>query len=460
MTPDERRRLILSGPILPTVVAFAAPNVMTVLAQFAVSVADGWFIGQLGTVALAAMALVFPTQMALTMMSAGAMGGGVSSSVARALGAGDRERASAAATHAIVIALGMSALFAVVFVGFGRQVYGLLGGSGAALEGALTYAHTLFLGCGAVWLANTLASILRGSGDMRTPSVALLGAAILQIPLSGALTLGIGGFSLGVAGPPAAMVATFTLSALWMGWRLTRAKAPVRLRLTGVALRWAAFRDILKVGAIACVVVVLTNATIMVVTGLIGRGGDAALAGYGAGSRLEYLMIPVAFGVGAAMTSMVGANVGARQYARAQRIAWTGAMIAGVVAALIGGVAALFPDLWLGLFTRDAAALEQGRLYLRTVGPVYGLFGMAMALYFASQGTGEMVWPVIANLARIVTVIGLGLLALDVFKLGPQALYVCVAAGICAFAAALAFSTTRRAWRPDLFATRTSRPAS
>ena len=132
-------------------------------------IADGWFVGRLGTAELAALALVFPAQTTLQMMSAGAMGGGVASSVARALGSGDRGRAEDAAAHALAIAAVMTVLFAVVFVGFGRPLFGALGGSGAALEGAVAFSTVMFLGCGAHWLANTLASILRGTGDMHSP---------------------------------------------------------------------------------------------------------------------------------------------------------------------------------------------------------------------------------------------------------------------------------------------------
>jgi hypothetical protein len=113
------------------------------------------------------------------------------------------------------------------------------------------------------------------------------------------------------------------------------------------------------------------------------------------------MLIPISFGIGAALTALVGTNIGARQFRRAQRLAWAGALMAGAIAAAIGIVVAIWPDLWLGLFVSDARVLASGRHYLSIVGPVYGLFGLAMALYFASQGTGEMVWPVAANLARI-----------------------------------------------------------
>jgi putative MATE family efflux protein len=448
MSPSERRQMMLAGPIIPTILMLAAPNALSVAMQSLVAVTDAWFVGQLGTVELAALALVFPTQMTLGMMSAGAMGGGISSSVARALGSGSRAGAEAAAAHAIAIALGMSVLFAVVFVGFGRQIFGALGGSGAALDGAVAFANVLFLGCIAQWMSNSLASILRGTGDMKTPSYTLLVAGFLQIPLTGALTLGwFGAPKMGVVGPAAASVISFGFAALFLAWRLLAGKAAISLHWPKGGFVWPAFRDILKVGAIACVVVVLTNGTVLIVTGLVGRAGDAAIAGYGIGSRLEYMLIPIAFGVGAALTALVGTNIGAKQYARAQRLAWTGALMAGAVAAVIGFTVALFPDLWLGLFTADQKVLASGRTYLSIVGPFYGFFGIAMALYFASQGTGEMIWPVAANLSRITVAVGGSLLALDVLGWGVQGLFGFVALGIVLFATVLAFSTTRPAWR-------------
>ena len=439
--------MMLSGPIVPTILTLAAPNVLNVAMQSLVSISDAFFVGQLGIVDLAALALVFPSQMALGQMSAGAMGGGISSSVARAMGSNNRAAAEAAAAHGLAIAIGMAALFAIAFVGFGRPIFGALGGSGAALERAISFANVLFLGCLAHWISTSMASVLRGTGDMKTPGLALVAGSALQIPLTGALTLGWFGLpQLGIQGPAAAAVICFTLSAVWMLTRLIGPKATVRLSWPVGGFHRKSFNDILKVGLVACLVVILTNGTVLLVTGLIGRAGDAAIAGYGIGSRLEYMLVPISFGIGATLTALVGTNIGARQFARARTVAWSGALMAGAIAATIGLVVAIWPDLWLGLFTRDAGALAAGRTYLSIVGLAYGFFGLAMALYFASQGTGEMVWPVVANLARIVVAAGGSLLALDVLGWGTTGLFFFVAMGIVSFSAILAFSTTRPAW--------------
>jgi putative MATE family efflux protein len=439
----DRRTLMLEGRVVPTIALLAAPNVLNVSVQSLVLIADGWFVGKLGTTELAALALVFPAQTTLQMMSAGAMGGGVASSVARALGAGDRERAEEAAAHALAIAAVMTVLFALVFAVCGRPIYAAMGGSGAALDGAMSFAWVLFLGCGVHWLGNTLASILRGTGDMHSPGLALVTTAIFQIPLCGALTLG----GLGIAGPAAAAVISYGVAALWILRPILQGRAAIRLSWPAHGFRWAAFADILKVGGMSCIVVLLINGAVLVVTGLIGRAGDAALAGYGIGSRLEYLLSPLTFGVGAALIAMVGTNKGARQFARARRVAWTGSLMAGAVTGLIGAVVALWPDLWLDLFSRDPAALDAGRLYFQIVGPTYGLFGIGMALTFASMGVGDVTWPTAGTLARFVFTVAGGLLTLDVLGWGAAGIYGCVAGGILIYSLLLAISTTRVAWQ-------------
>ena len=213
-----RAQRILEGPVVPTLARLAAPGAVLALFQTAVSIADTAFVGRLGTEALAGLALVFPLVMLLQMTSAGAMGGGVASAVARALGGGREEAARRLVAHGLIIALAAGLAFTLLLLGLGTSLYALLGGQGEALAQALAYSHVLFAGAVGVWLANTLASVLRGSGNTLAPAVALAAAALVQIPLSGALTLGWGPFPrLGIAGAALAYVAAFLVASLIMG---------------------------------------------------------------------------------------------------------------------------------------------------------------------------------------------------------------------------------------------------
>ncbi|HYL90994.1 MAG TPA: MATE family efflux transporter, partial [Burkholderiales bacterium] len=401
---------LLSAPVLPTVLRLSAPGLLLVAFQSMVSIGDTYFVGRLGTAPLAGLALVFPLVMLLQMTSAGAMGGGISSAIARSLGAGDAARARRLVLHALLIALGMAAAFTLLVLAFGPALYRLLGGQGESFANALAYSNILFGGAITVWLANTLASVLRGKGDMLIPALALIGAAIVQVPLSGMLVLGAGPAfipvpRLGIAGAGIAYVLAFGLAAVPMAVAVFRPASSLRPRHADFVLEKRLFADILRVGGLSVLNAFVTVTTAVALTGFVGRFGPAALAGYGVGVRLELLQIPLVFAVGQALVVLVGTNIGAGNVARARRIAWLGALLAGGICLVIGWTAALFPLGWVGLFSTDAAVLEVGARYLHIAAPFYPLLGVNVALYFASQGAGQMLMPVLAGMARLVIVL-------------------------------------------------------
>jgi putative MATE family efflux protein len=408
---DARTRMLLEAPIARTLLRLAAPNVLVMVVQASVGLIETYFVGKLGTDALAGVTLVFPVVMLMQMMSAGAMGGGISSAVARTLGAGRRGDADALALHALAIAVLFGIVFTVLVLGGGRWLYAAMGGSGASLDAALVYSNVIFAAAILVWIFNSLANVIRGTGNMAVPAwITCIGAAAL-IPISPALIFGWGPLPrLGVAGGAVAVVVYYALGSIALAAYLRSGRSLVRLRIA--ALRWALFRDILRVGAVAAIITVGTNLTIAITTGLVGRFGAAAIAGYGTGSRLEYLLVPLVFGFGGPLVAMVGTSIGAGRRDRALRTAWIGAFIAAAITEAIGLWAAAFPQVWLTLFDTDPAMLEVGAQYLRAVGPLYGLFGLGMALYFASQGAASLRWPLVANIARLIIAAGGGWLAL------------------------------------------------
>jgi putative MATE family efflux protein len=429
-------------------VGLAAPNVAVTVVQSSVTVADAYFVAALGADALAGLALVFPLVMLMQMMSAGGMGGGVSSAVARALGAGRRADADRLVVHATALAAGFGLAFTLAVLLGGEALFRLLGGRDGALEAAVAYTRPAFGGALAPWLFNTLANVLRGTGNMAVPAALAVGAALVQIALCPALVHGWGPLPrLGVAGAGAAMVVAFGLAAAGAAAYLASGRALVRLRPERLALTWPLFKEILRVGVPAVVTNVTANATVLLLTGLVGRFGTAALAGYGLGTRLEYIQIPLVFGMGGALVAMVGTNVGAGRRVRAERIAWTGAGLAAAVTGAIGLTAAVLPGAWLGLFSDEPAVVAAGAGYLRVVGPTYGFFGAGLALYFASQGAGRLTWPVVASVSRLVVASAGGWAALAWLGGGLGALYVAMAASLVVFGAINAAALRAGAWR-------------
>ncbi len=408
---NPRTQRLLAGAIVPTLLSMAWPNILVMVAQASTGLIETWFVSRLGTDALAGMALVFPGFMMMQMLSAGAMGGGISSAIARALGGRRKDDANALVLHALVVNALLGLVFSGLFLAFGPALYRSMGGRDGSLEAALAYSNVVFAGNIVVWTMNALASAIRGTGNMLVPSLAICCGVALLIPVSPLLIFGYGpipGF--GIAGGGLAVVGTNLVVMTVLAVYLLGGRALVRPVLA--RLRWPLFADILRVGGVGAISTLQTNLTIGLTTALVGAAaGPDAVAGFGTGSRLEYLLVPVVFGLGAPLVALVGTNIGAGQKDRALRIALTGSAVAFGLTETIGLLAAFWPEAWLGLFGHDPAMLATGTAYLRTVGPTYGFFGLGLSLYFASQGAGRLFWPLFAGLLRLIVAVGGGWLA-------------------------------------------------
>jgi putative MATE family efflux protein len=442
---DPRTSALLRGPIVPLLLRMAWPNVVVMLAQASTGLIETFWVSRLGTDALAGMALVFPGVMLMQMISAGSLGGAISSAVARALGARRTADADALVLHALIVNVALGVLCSALALAFGPELYRALGGRGGSLAAALAYSNVVFAGNVLLWTMNALASAVRGTGNMLVPALVVCAGVVILVPLSPLLIFGIGPFpALGIAGGGVAMVLTFAGGAAVLAWYVLSGRSVVRIRLQRPRRRL--FGDILGVGAVATVSSVQTNLTIGVTTALVATvAGPAGVAGYGTGARLEYLLIPLVFGLGAPLVALVGTNIGAGQPQRALRIAFVGGALAFGMTEAIGIAAAVWPRAWLGLFGSDPGMLATGSAYLRAVGPCYGFFGLGLALYFASQGAARLGLPLLAGFVRLVIAIGGGWLALRLTG-APLGLFCAVAAGMLAYGIIVTAAVRSGSW--------------
>ena len=446
--PAPAKNALLDRPILPTLLSLAWPNVIALSASTCVVIAETSYIGRLGVESLAAMALVFPCVILTMTMSGGAMGGGVASAIARALGAGDVERASTLAAHALLIGLGFGLTFMLGMLIFGPQLLELLGGRGNVLAQAIAYTQIFFGGAVAPWLMNTMAGILRGTGNMKLPSLMMLSSAVCQIILGGTLGLGLGPIpQFGMRGVAAGSLTAYLISIAVMSWYLFSGRSRVVPKIFGLKIQWAMFFDILKVGAISCFSPLQSVLTISIFTHMLASFGTEILAGYGIGARLEFLLTSVSFAVGIASVPMIGMSVGAGRIARARRVAWTAGCVSFVA---VGGIAtfiAIFPDVWVNLFTDDASVRDASHRYLSTAAPMYAFIGLASSMYFSSQGAAKVVGPVMAQTARLLF-IGSGGWWLSTHNATAQDFFVLASASMVVLGVLSCLSVILTRWGP------------
>ena len=443
---DARTRLLLEGPIVSTLLRLAAPNLVVNVVLIAVTTAvDAHFVGRMGPNALAGLSLVFPLIMLMQQMANATMGGAVASAVARAIGAGRHADASALVIHAIVVAAGMAAIFATVLLLGGPAIYTLMGGKGESHAAALEYSNAIFAGAFAYWMLSTLTSIVRGAGQAAILAVVYLGAEVLHILLVPALVFGLGPLPpLGITGAGVATVVSFTASSLMLMWYIASGRTAIKLSLRGARLDRRLFADILYVGAPMSLQPILNSFALVVLTGFAGTLGAAQLAGFGVSVRLEYLVYPLAFSLGAGVIAMVGTNIGAGNMSLAGHVAWTATALAAAVTGCFGLIGFVAPDVWSGFFTSDSDVHIFAAKYLSIACLAFPFLGVALTLASAFQAAGRPMWPILGVATRALVVVVGAWIAIRFANAGFVGIAMAAASGLVVYGISLiiAFRST------------------
>jgi putative MATE family efflux protein len=435
---------LLHGPMLKTLVQLAVPTVAVLFMSSALAVAETYFVSTLGVQAIAAASLVVPFIMLMNMVSSGGIGGGVSSAVARARGAGLPEEAESLVWHAVVIAVVAGVIFTITAWLAGPVLYRALGGSGRTLQLTLQYSNILFGGAIIFWILVLLQSALRGAGEVKIPALIMLGGVVLSLALSPGLILGwLGLPRLGVPGAGVAQVMSngVALSVLVVYMRSSRASLPLKRH----ALRQDHFRAILGVGLPSTLNAIMSILSIAALTAAAGTCGLPAIAGYGIASRLELLLIPVMFGFGTAVITVVGTSLGAGDLIRARHAALVNAVFVAGLVEVVGLVVAFMPRLWIFLFSSDPAVTAVASNYLQQVGPVYAFIAITTELYFAGQGARRIGWPLTAGAVRLSAALAAAT-AVVLYQISLAFAFGIVAAGAVASGSISVFGFARVKW--------------
>jgi Na+-driven multidrug efflux pump len=412
---DSRTRGLLEAPLLRTLMKLAAPNAAVMVTQISIPLVEIYFIAKISIDALAGVSEVFPVLSLVGAISQGAVGGGVVSAIARTLGSGQRSEANNLVWYTVGIAVSLGLVTTAIVLSLGSVFYAAMGGRDLSLSSALTYSNLIFAGAVLIWLFNLLLAAIRGTGNLIMPLIVVCGGALLLLPLLPVLILGFGPIpGLGVTGGAIGILTYYAAGCLALITYLWGHRGVLAPRARPPMLRLRPIWEILRVGGMSALVSASTNITLATITGFVGAHGVAALAGYGAGSRLEFMLVSLSYGIGGPAGILIGTNIGAGNTDRALRVAWMGTLIAVLTAEAIGLAVAFWPMVWLGAFSRDPSVIAVGSEYLRTVGPFFGFFGMGYALYCAGQGTGRMGWPATGALVRAAIAVTGGALALRV----------------------------------------------
>lgn len=427
---------LLTAPVPSAIIWLAVPNLVVVAIQVGLSILDTAWVGALGVEPLAGLSLVYPLYALVHMLSVGGMGAGVAAVVARSVGS--RIPLAHVVSATVVLSLAIGGIFAVVMIGGGHSIFEAMGGKAKTLDQALTYSTVVFAGAPAFVLFNMLANVFRGGGNTFFPSAVFATGAVVHAGLSPALTFGLGPLPrLGIAGPAVSAVLFYGIGALVLLVTLAR-NSTLRPSIRARHRIRPSLVSILRIGLVASINTLQTNLAFFALTGFAASISTTTLAAYGLCARLEYLLNPLAFSIGQAMIAVVGANIAANNRGRAKRAIVVGSLIATALTASVGVIVALAPDLWLRMFTSDAAVRAVGADYFALVGPAYLFLGLGVALYSSCLAASEVAWPFLANLVRLVVVVFGGWILL---QWHAAALFIVAPIGLLLFAGAMAMGT-------------------
>lgn len=407
------------------VLQLALPTTIVMAVAAVSNVSYTWFVSRLGVDAIAAVSLVFPISLLAVTVMGGGIGSGSAAAVARALGGGRRELAAASAGHALVLSVLIGAAFGLLVVPLAPQLFALMGARGRVLDDAVTFARIVFGGAFVTFVGGMFDSVLRGEGNARVPAIWATTSLALQIVVTPLLMFGAGW---GLPGAALAMILCQGLATLPRAWFVFSGRGVVRPALPR-HVGFAPTRDILRVGLPAALSTSIAYLGTLILTGVVARIGEPQLAAFGLGTRLDFVLLSFAFGFGSAVLTLVGLAVGAGRPEQASRyVRAAGVFTVAILGA--GGVAlAIWPRLWLGLFTHDAAVLEAGAAYFAVVGPSYPFLGVSMVLAFAFQGLGRATAPMVLMAVRVALVLTGAIVVTRGLGMGAGAVFVVIAAG-------------------------------
>lgn len=395
---------LTEDPIGRSIYSLMWPMLVGMLAMMSYSIADIYFIGRLGTMELAAVAFTFPVNFIVGAMALG-LGIGTSSVASRLFGAGERDEIQRITTHSLLLAVAAGLVIVLVGLSTIEPVFKLLGADDTTLPMIERYMRIYYLGGVFTVVPMIGSSVLRASGDAKTPMKIMAISAIFNIILDPILIFGLfGAPRLELEGAAIATVlanvgtATAAFSIIYFRDHLIRFRAS-QLRL--ISDSW---KRILHVGIPSMTSSMVAPLTTAFITWQVAQFGQEAVAGFGVASRLEALSLLLLMSLSGAVTPFVGQNFGAGNYERVRdgvKFASRFSIIYGVTVAAFLFIASSFI---IGLFTDDPGANAAASMHLHLVPWSYGFLGLSMTSVGAFNAIGKPMPAMLVSLSRTIGV--------------------------------------------------------
>lgn len=413
------RKDLTTGSLMRTILTTSMPMIAALLLQTAFNVVDAIYVGRLSAEAIAAVSLAFPI-MFFVFAIAGGIGVGATSLISRYIGAKEIEKADNVAEHALLVGGVLSIVFTALGLIFGKELVLMMGGK-ELLELSLSYLNVIFIGTFFLIIFAIANSILRGEGDTKTPMVQMIVATLVNIVLD---PIFIFGLDMGVKGAAIATVIANIVGFTMAVYGLTREKSSIRIRPKDFKFDFSIVKEIFKIGVPSSLLQVSMSISLFVMTRIVSYFGSYAIAAFGISFRLDSIAILPALGLMMSVIPIVGQNVGAKKFERAEKTTYIVATMAAVFTGVVGLIFFAFPTMFISIFNTHTEVINYGVEYLRIVPLAYAFIGIGISINGAFLGAGEPLPALITTLLRvIILVIPLALIFAFVFDMGMEGIW-------------------------------------
>ena len=382
---------LTEGSILRALVKLSIPLILTNILQTAYNLTDTFWVGRLGSEAVAAVSLAFPIVFMIISLGSGmAIAGSIL--VAKRYGAKDADAVAHISTQTFFSVLSISLLLAFLGYWIAPVLVGMMKVEPAVYDDAVAYLKITFLGLPPLFIYLTFQSLMRSIGNVKLPFYIVLSTVLLNLALDPLFIFGWDDIvpAAGVKGAAIATVGTQILSALIGLYILFRGKQGIKIRLSDYRPDFSLVKELFKLGFPVSIEQVSRALGIFMMVLLVTHFGTMVLASYGIGSRiLSFIIIP-AFGLGMATSTLVGQNIGAKQYDRVKKTLQLSLKIAFGTLTVIGLLLFVFAEEVATFFIPgDTATIKESAVFIKSLSVSFGFLGILIVLMGAFRGAGK-----------------------------------------------------------------------
>ena len=392
---DINKAELLQGPVGKTLISLAMPMAFGIVSIILFTVVDTLYIGQLGAKPLAAMGFTFPISYIVMSIAMG-LSTAISSIIARAVGAGYQLKVQHLTTEGLGLAILIITFLSLIGLTNLNTIFSLMGAQGEILNLISDYMIPWCLGVGLLMVSMVGNGAIRATGDIKTPTIIMIIAGIVNIVLDPFLIFGIGPFPrLELRGAALATVASWAIAFTALLWVLRKRKRMIRLLIFDPKRTFDSWKQILYIGVPAMGTNVMEPVSMAIITRIIAKYGEPSVAAFGVGGRLEALCLIGLWALSTAMIPFVRQNFVAGNCNRIRAALQFGVKFSLIWGGVTFALLYLLSDIIAPIFNADKAVIASLVLFLHIVPISYGRYGISALVNSIFNALGK---PLLASM--------------------------------------------------------------